>query len=429
MGDERVLRLWPMPSDRSAWALCNGLILVALLLAACPAKAQGDGAMMPFGPATAAPAAQAAPPPPPPKPAPPAAAAKQAAPSPGQPPIRSAPRASVEARPIEDKMPPEFQPLAPPPLATDGKRPALLSLLAAAEKGGGEEDAARWVEAGKCWVWYGAKREAPWTRYRFSYDGTCLNGRAEGTGNLDIKVNVNGNGASAKSFEPRPGLSALWRNGVPLADKPGAKTELAAGLSDRTVLAWAGSTINDEAEIFAISKADDQGQISACQTQAALAVVAQPVTAPAQLKLLARRGASVLGAFCPEKAAALWTMTLVPTQGLSFYGRQGGATVQPVLARAEIREGLFYELRTEITEALPLLPTAQPVQGAQPLTWTETKADDRLMALALPAGALLIALSLGATFFNMLKASRNLRPRPAPASAKPNPGLQKKPRL
>jgi hypothetical protein len=303
-------------------------------------------------------------------------------------------------------------------MAANGLRPTVAALLAAAEKGGGEEDAARWIDAGKCWVWYGAKREAPWSRYRFNYEGPCRNGRAEGSGRLDVKVNPNGDGAKngAKNFEPRPEITASWRSGVPLADKPGSRPDIATGLSDRAVLSWVGSTQNEEAEIFAVSKADDQGQVSACQAQAALAVTAQPPSNEAQLKILLRRSALVLNAFCPERAAALWTVTLAPAEGLAFYGRQGGATVQPILARAEIREGVIFDFKAGVAEPLPLLPSAQPVAGAEPLVWTQTQGGGPLQSLALPGGlALLLLLGLGAAFINMLRASRGITPAKRPA--------------
>lgn len=322
-----------------------------------------------------------------------------------QAPIRSAPRPAVEPSALTSLAPP-----APPAYVAEDRSQAVQALLRAAEKSPGEDDAARWIEAGTCWVWYAAKRDAAWSRYRFTYEGGCLNGRAEGRGRLFSDRAEEG--AGQRQVE----RIALWHKGVPVAEgnRP-VPTTLLVGLPDRSFLAWIGTLPKDEGDVFAVGRADDDGRVAPCKAQSLLAVAPQTDLAPVAMPTLLKNAATLMTNACPDRGRALWPVVLVGPE-LSLVGRQGAAVAQPVLMAGEVRDGLIYWSTLRPPVAPTLIPQAMPVAGAPPLPWTQTEDEfefDTLVIYGLPAALLLVVLGL-------LRVARRQRGAPArpPAQAK-----------
>jgi len=335
-------------------------------------------------------------------------APKPPAPTPlpsNQAPIRSAPRPAVEPSALAPLAPP-----GPPAYVAEDRSQAVQALLRAAEKSPGEDDAARWIEAGTCWVWYAAKRDAAWSRYRFTYEGGCLNGRAEGRGRLFSDRAEEG--AGQRQVE----RIALWHKGVPVAEgnRP-VPTTLLVGLPDRSFLAWIGTLAKDEGDVFAVGRADDEGRVAPCKAQSLLAVAPQTDLAPVAMPTMLKNAATLMASACPDRGRALWPVVLVGPE-LSLVGRQGAAVAQPVLMAGEVKDGLIYWSTLRPPVAPTLIPQAMPVAGAPPLTWTQTDDEfefDTLVIYGLPAALLLVVLGL-------LRVARRQRGTPARPPAQAN---------
>lgn len=299
----------------------------------------------------------------------------------------AAPRTAVETKTI-----PAFVPPGPPPMDETGLRQPLVAMLKAAQAMNPEEDLARWVDGGPCWVWVGMKRDQPWAKYRFVYQGACKQGRADGQGLLKIEAQ-DGEGKWAPAFN----IDTLFLGGIPLADpKSGAESKLVIGLPDRTVLSWMGSSLNEESEVFTVGRADDQGRVSPCAAgQGILAAVRADKIDAKHYKHLLRRSASVVGSQCQQQVRIRWLATLVAAEGLTLSSRQGFAGADPLLAQAEIREGLIYAYGLDFPSPPSLIPQTSPVPGAAALAWTPPVEEldyQLLMVVALPVLLLLLLL-------------------------------------
>lgn len=332
--------------------------------------------------------------------------AKQAAkPStrPAPPAPTAAPRTAVEANAI-----PAFVPPGPPPIDETGLHQPVVAMLKAAQAMNPDADLARWIDGGPCWVWVGMKRDQPWAKYRFAYQGACKQGRADGQGFLKVETQ-NGEGKWTPAFD----IDTVFLGGIPLADpKSGAESKLVIGLPDRTVLSWMGSSLNEEAEVFTVGLADDQGRAAPCASgRSILAAVRADISGAKNYKHLLRRAASVVGSQCQQQMRARWLTTLVAAEGLTLTSRQGFAVTEPVLAQAEIRDGLIYTYGQDFPSPPSLIAQASPVAGALALAWTppvEEMDYQLLMVIALPVLLLLL----------LLAAVRSARVKPTASSAK-----------
>ncbi len=345
--------------------------------------------------------------------------AKTAAPA-----LKAAPPAPVAAprQPVEPRAIPAFVPPGPPPLDETSLHKPVLAVLKAAQAMGAEEDSARWVDTGACWVWIGMKRVQAWSRYRFSYEGGCGQGRAEGAGKLKIE-SQNAQG----KWEPETEFETIWKSGVPLSDaKAGTSTggNLLIGLADRTVLSWMGSSMNEEAEVFAVGRADDQGRVTPCASQSLLAVAQSSDIGGDRFKHLLRRAVSVVGAQCQDNMRTLWLVSLVPSEGLVLSSRQGAVNAQPIKAQAEIREGVIYAYSQRFATPPALLPQTSSVPGAQMLSWTppiEELDHQLLLVFALPVFLLillLVAMRIAyASTRNVVAPAPKIKAKPAPLPA------------
>ncbi|TAN51829.1 MAG: hypothetical protein EPN26_08630 [Rhodospirillales bacterium] len=299
-----------------------------------------------------------------------------------------------------------------------GLHKPVLAVMKAAQAVGAEEDAARWIDTGACWVWIGMKRDQAWSKYRFVFDGGCKQGRAEGQGRLKIeRQDAQGKWGVESEFE------TAWLGGVPLGEaKDSSGGKLLIGLADRTVLAWAGSSANEEAEVFTISRADDQGRVNPCSSQAILSVALSDEIGGDRFKHLLRRSVSVVNSQCQERVRSLWLVSLVPSEGLTLSSRQGAVNAQPIRAQAEIREGLIYSYTQRFTSPPALMPQAASVPGAQPLVWTppiEELDHQLLLVFALPIFLLVLLLVAMRIAY---ASTRQVVVQPAAAKLKPKPG-------
>lgn len=319
--------------------------------------------------------------------------AKQAAkPSarPAPPAPKAAPRTAVETNTI-----PAFVPPGPPPIDENGLHQPVVAMLKAVQTMNPDADLARWIDGGPCWVWVGMKRDQPWAKYRFAYQGACKQGRADGQGVLKVESQE-----SAGKWTPVFDLDTLFQNGIPLADpKSGAESKLVIGLPDRTVLSWMGSSLNEVSEVFTVGQADDQGRVSPCTASPGILAVQRDNNIDAkQYKHLLRRAASVVGSQCQQQQQmrARWLTTLVAAEGLTLTSRQGFAIAEPVLAQAEIRDGLIYAYGQDFPSPPSLIAQASPVPGAAALAWTPPVEEldyQLLMVVALPVLLLLLLLA------------------------------------
>jgi hypothetical protein len=302
------------------------------------------------------------------------------------PPPQAAPRIPVVPQTV-----PAFVPPGPPPVDDTGLSAPVAAVLKAAQTLSAEEDSARWVDAGRCWVWVGMKRDKPWPKYRFTYDGECKQGRADGQGTLSIESQD----AEGK-WSLLAGIGPSWLSGFPLGDvKEGTGARLIVGLADRTVLSWMGPSLNEETEVFSVGRPDDQGRVVPCKSQGVLAVAQSGDIGGDRFKLLLRRSVSVVNGQCPGQTRTLWQTTLAATDNLALVIRQGMAAVEPTRAQAEVRDGILYDYSQRFQTQPTLLPTAQPVPGAPALLWTSPSDEiDPQLALvfAVPAGLLLLLL-------------------------------------
>ncbi|MBF0269114.1 MAG: hypothetical protein HQL44_11035 [Alphaproteobacteria bacterium] len=339
---------------------------------------------------------------------PPAAKPPTAAPQRASPPQATpAPRAAVETRVI-----PAFVPPGPPPMAETDFRKPVLAVLKAAQAMNPEEDAARWVDAGPCWVWIGMKRDQAWAKYRFAYEGACRQGRADGKGRLKVEnQDIQGKWVPLFDYETN------FIGGVPLGDAiESGSAKLAVGLPNRSVLSWMGASLNEESEVFTVGKADDQGRVVPCAAQGIMAAALATDIGGERFKSLLRRSVSVVASQCPDRLRNLWLATLVPSEGLVLSSRQGLAGAEPVLAQAEIREGLIYTYSQRFASPPALAPQGTPVPGAQPLAWTppiEELDHQLLLVVALPV--FLLLLLLVAMRIAYASTRQVIGPAPAPA--------------
>lgn len=297
--------------------------------------------------------------------------------------------AAAPRTPVEVKEIPQFVPPGPPPLDEGQMRPALAAVIKAAAFSVSEEDGARWIDGGPCWVWVAAKHELDWAKYRFAYEGGCKQGRADGKGRLKAE-GLDGEGKWTPLYE----IDGAFLSGIAQSEsKESANVRFAVGLRDRTVLTYVGASLNEEGDVFAAALADDQGRSSICASQALLAVANEESADDASLRQLLRRSVAVMADECPDRVAQVWRTTLVSKNGLVLASLDGASTVAPILAQAEIREGTIFDYASG-PEARPhLLSQAKPVFGAQPLVWTETSDDDD-MTLALVVGIPLLLILL-----------------------------------
>ena len=192
---------------------------------------------------------------------------------------RPAPRPVVEAKVLGGFV-------AKPP-ALSGPEAMNQAASKAADNSFTSESPAKWLLAGKCWVFIANNEITANHKIRGNYSGACPQQRAHGQGTLNLETA----GPDGK-WNKLPDISGEWRLGIPLEEGGGNQFWLGLGSKAALYLLDAPSP---HAAIFALTPVNVKAR--PCNLNGLLIITAEPEFS---YKGLVKDAATKAKDFCPE---------------------------------------------------------------------------------------------------------------------------------